>query len=391
MPWPDNVTLNVRIGFGSGPLATSPTWTNVTADVRAVTLTRGRSATRRPFDPGTGTIVLDNTAGTYDPNNTASTHAGNLKLGTPISIQAVHSATTYDLFYGFVSRWPLLFDKPSESTVPIEITEAHAIARRTKLTAVTYTEQTTDERIAAILDDVAWPAAWRSLDAGTIDKVAAQTYTGDAGRLIDDTVDAEQGYFWLTGDGTATFTHRIGYENATAAATFGASGHDYSAPTFVYDDDQLVNDAAVTGADDNTQTATDTTSITDHGRSTSQNSTISSDTIHSAPYALNVAEWLVGVNKDIDVRITSFTIYPDKAATLWPQALGRELGDVVNVEYTPPAGDTLDQDVRIESIRHEIRPAHWQTTYGCATLATFETQTYWTLGTDLLGTGTRLA
>ena len=54
MGWQEHVTLKVRIGFGSGPLATGPTFTDVAAsthnDVRDVLISRGRGSVHETFD-----------------------------------------------------------------------------------------------------------------------------------------------------------------------------------------------------------------------------------------------------------------------------------------------------------------------------------------------------
>jgi hypothetical protein len=46
MTWSSVVTLLVEFGFGSGPLATTPSFTDVVSDVRGMTITRGRSSVR---------------------------------------------------------------------------------------------------------------------------------------------------------------------------------------------------------------------------------------------------------------------------------------------------------------------------------------------------------
>lgn len=396
MTWFNDVTLEVSLGFGSGPFATAPTWTNIYSDVRWLEIRRGRNNVQRPFDAGTGRIIVDNTDGDFDPNNSTSPYAGNLKLGTPVRIRATYSAVTHNVFRGYVSRWPLTFEQPNESHAALEITETFALVRRASLAETSYSQQSTDARIGAILDDVGWPAAWRDLETGVTDQVAALTFTGRAGSLLDDTVDAEQGQLFQAKDGDITFYNRVHYTGASAGVTFTDTGAGlaYANPEFRYDDDLLVNEAYVTGADGLQRSATDATSITTYGPSAEGVSVITNDTILSAPYALNIAEWLVLRYKDApaDVRIGGFTLYPQaNPSGLYPQALGRELGDGVNLEYTPPAGDTFDQDVRIDSISHDISPGVWVTRFGCDRFTTIETQQYWILGTSQLGNTTRLA
>jgi hypothetical protein len=339
-------------------------------------------------------LVIDNTDGEYDPNNSGATHYGDLNLGTPVRIRATYNAVTYGLFFGHVSRWPLAYETPNEARIELEVTEGLAIIRRFHLEAQAYSEESVDTRIGNILDDVGWPAPPRDLDTAVTDKVAAITYTGTAGGLLDQVVDAEQGTLFMAGDRAVTFYNRVHYSSATAVATFSDDGADipYSDPELAYTDDLLVNDSTVTGADGVAASASDATSIATYGPSPSDLGTIDNEVIHSEPYALGVAEWLVAKYKDIAVQVVGLTIWPQKApSTIWPQALGRDLGDVVNVEFTPPNSDTLDQDVRIEQITHEVTPGFWRTSFGVYPLASIETNDYWILGTSQLGTGTVLA
>jgi hypothetical protein len=387
MGWQEHVTLKVRFGFGSGPLAVSPSFTDVAAstfeDVRDVIISRGRGSVHETFDAGVADITLDNRVGRYDPNNTGSTFDPNLKLGTPVSIQGVHSGTTDDLFYGHISRWSLDYpDVASDAVAHIEVTENSAVLRTTLIQASTFAEESSDTRIGNILDDVSWPAGARSLETGAAD-TAAGTFTGESQDLIDQTVEAEQGQFFIAKNGDATLLNRITFSGTTSQAIFGptSTDFDYTEIAPVYDDDELINLAEITGSTGDAVTASDSTSITNHGEHSFQTSNSS---IIGEPGALNVAETLVIRNRDIVTRVTEFTIEPQQSTALWPEILGRELQDVITVKVDPPGtGTTLDQDVAVESIQHEIVGGHWRTTYGCHPLTTFELSTdIWILGTS---------
>ena len=386
------VTLHVELGLGSGPLAASPSWTAVSSDVRRIKIGRGRSSVHQTFDSGTATITLDNLDGDYDPNNTSSPHSPNLKLGTPFRIRVVYLFTSYDLFRGHITGWPLNYPESGlDAVAVIEATENLSLLRTTRLDQ-TYSEESTRVRIGAILDDVSWPASDRDLDNSLV-RAAGITYTGDARTLLDDTVEAEQGHLFVAGNGDLTFKDRISFSAATSQATFGQGGGElkYREITPLYDDDLLINFAGITASAGDQQIASDSTSISDHGE---RSYTSSNDSIVTANDALNVAEWVVGKNKDVTVRVTGFVIQPQSDPTnLWPQVIERELTDLVTVKWDPPgAGDTLNQIVAIQSISHIITPATWTTTYSCHPLSTFDTNDYWVLGTsDDLDTNTVLA
>ena len=393
MVWPDNVTPTVEIGLTKGPLEVVSVWTDITTDVRGIITNRGRSSINTEFDAGTLTVLLDNRLAVYDPNNTSGTHSPNLKLGVPIRVQMVHNSITYDQFYGHIDDWALDYDAHPDATVTLTCLDNMALLRTGQLTDVTYSEESSDTRLGNILDDIGWPAGARSLDAGASLVAAVTSYTGPAAPLITQLLKAEVGHLYVAGDGDATFKNRTAFSALTSQATYDpGTSLDYEEITLSYDKDTLYNEATVTGQTGSAQTATDTTSETDHGPHSFP--TGNDEAIISAAYALNVAEWIVGVHKDVAVRITGFEVHPEKdQANLYPEVLGRELLELVTVKYDPPgAGDTLDQVVAIQSVAHTIIPGSFVTTYTCFPLSTFETTDYWVLGTaDDLDTNTILA
>ncbi len=390
--WSGAVTLFIELDVtGNGPLAATPVWTDVTSYVRSMNINRGRGSVHSEFDAGSLTLVLSNLDGRFDPNNSSSPYNPNLKLGIPVRIQAQYLTTTYDLFRGHVDVWPL--DYPAsgiDAIVTLECAENLALIRGDELTAQAYSKETTDTRLGNILDDVGWPAADRSLDVG-VTEVTAQTYTGSPSKLVSELVEAEQGNFYIAGDGDATFKNRVAQSSTTSQATYDPGTNlGYTTVSLLYDDDTLINKVSVTGLAGAVQLASDPTSISDHGpaRFASTNNSLIGE-----PDALNVAEWVVGRNKDVVVRVVGFDVHPHSDPTnLWPEVLGRELLELVTVKVNPPgAGDTLDQVVAIESVQHSVTPGTWVTTYTCLPLSAFETQDYWVLGTSLLNTTTVLA
>lgn len=393
MSWADDVDLDFDFGYGSGPLAASPTWVDKSTYIRMTTITRGRSSVTQTFSAGTTTAQANNRDGEFDPGNTSATNQ--LGIGTPVRIQATHGVTTYDLFRGHVSRVPLSYPEgeTGDATATVEIIENTGILRSTRLSEQSYSEESTDTRVDNILDDASWPAGARDLDTG-VASAAGITFTGNAGELIDATAEAEQGQFFIAKNGDATFHNRTAQSSVSSAATFNpASNLGYDDPVeVVWDTDLIINKAEVTGATGDPQTASDATSIDDHGEAAYDSA---NESIVGAPAALNVAEWIVAKYKDVAPRLPSgLRIYPQKdPANLWPEVLGRELRDVITVVFDPPgSGDTLSRDFAIEGIQHEITAGLWVTTYNIHPLAAFETADYWILGTsDDLGTDTVLA
>lgn len=386
-----DVSVTVEAGFGSGPFATSISWTDISSYVRSAWWSRGRPSVQQDFPAGTGELVLDNSDGRFHPWNTGSAYSPDVTVGVPIRIRATYSATTYGQFFGYVRSW----DGPSpnkEELVTVPLTERWSRLVGKKVSA-SFSAASTDTRVGDILDEAGWPSADRSLESGVAAVAAIDVQAQSVLQLLRDTAEAEQGQIFQDADGNAVFKNRVAASSASSAATFGpgASELTYTDVSTVTDDDLLFNEALITGADGSEQSATDATSIAAQGPNTYDST---NDSIVGAPAALNVAEWIVGKYAGTQTRILPITIDPAGDPTnLWPEVLARELRDVITVKVTyDHASVTLSQAVSVEQIKHSFQSGGvWTVTYGCAPLSDLEQTDFWVLGTSALGSGTVLA
>lgn len=103
--WRDGVTWYVEVGFDSAPLASTISWTDISADVRAISLTRGRTAEFDTFATGSLSVTLSNASRKYDPLYSSGTYYGKLTPNRAVRVRAAYSGTTYDVWYGYVDNW----------------------------------------------------------------------------------------------------------------------------------------------------------------------------------------------------------------------------------------------------------------------------------------------
>jgi len=105
--WPD---LKVSIAFVSDPLATSPTWVDVSAYVRladGVTIRRGGSGDPdQPDHAGFLGLTLSNRDRRFDPYHSTGPYYGYLTPKRQIKVEAVWATVTYPMFYGWVTGFP---------------------------------------------------------------------------------------------------------------------------------------------------------------------------------------------------------------------------------------------------------------------------------------------
>lgn len=106
MPIP---TITVEVAFASTPLATSPTWTDVTTYVRnspGIRISRGRASESSTFSAGQLSLTFDNRDRRFDPLHASGPYFGNLTPRKQIRVRANWQGTDFTLFRGFVAGWP---------------------------------------------------------------------------------------------------------------------------------------------------------------------------------------------------------------------------------------------------------------------------------------------
>ena len=98
-------TLSVEAAFGTDPLTTPGSWTDITPYVREVSIRRGRVHELEVTQAGECVVRLANTDRRFDPTHASGPYYGNLRPMTRIRVRATHASTTYDLFTGYVEDW----------------------------------------------------------------------------------------------------------------------------------------------------------------------------------------------------------------------------------------------------------------------------------------------
>jgi hypothetical protein len=169
----------------------------------------------------------------------------------------------------------------------------------------------------------------------------------------------------LTGTPAAGVFLHAGYSSIIAGpATAAATELAYEEIQRPDDDATMANDIQATIAgSSNLQEAKDTASIT---RFLFPRSYARPDLILQAdPDAANWAQYVLAISKNDEARFDSLTIHADADPdNLFPQVLGRDIGDRIQVWRRPPGMTAIAKDCFISSITHEITVDSWMTTWG---------------------------
>jgi hypothetical protein len=105
-------TVTVEVAFATQPMATTPTWTDVTAYVlgrEGITRTWGRPDEFSDIQPSVLSLTLNNTDGRFTRGLASSPYYPNVRNGRRIRVSALRSAVTYRRFDGHVNEWPTLW------------------------------------------------------------------------------------------------------------------------------------------------------------------------------------------------------------------------------------------------------------------------------------------
>lgn len=403
-------TITVEIAWSTDPLATTPTWTDVSTYVGGFDCRRGRENNLALVGVGAASLRLDNRDLRFDPLNTGGAYYPNVKPRRKVRISAVYSAVTYYLFTGYLERMPPDWRKPGYTEIQAEARDGFSILALANLPAASYPAELTSARIGRVLDAISWPtgASHRNLDTGLSTVVAATITDGQTTALdhLQQVADSELGLCFIDGQGRFTFHNRqhrfdtVG--DYTSLATLGDGGGgelDWDEIGPDYDIDRIVNQWAVTPDSGSAIVANDSTSQTNYGLRSRGRTLLISDVNE----ATDQANFLLAQTKDPVLRFDRLVLRPSHVAAgslqdnLYAQALGREIGDRVTVKARPPgAGYTISQECWIEGIQHKVEDQQWETTFllnPCD--PTMQTGAgYWILDDStysVLGTSTRLA
>ena len=127
--------LDVYLALGADITADPSTWTwntDITSYVYrrdgGIVITRGRQNEQTQSEPSYCTLQLNNRDGRFSRLNPTGAYYGSLTKNTPIRVRANPGGGLVTRFVGFVSEWPVRWDKSgNDFWVPIR---ADGVLRR---------------------------------------------------------------------------------------------------------------------------------------------------------------------------------------------------------------------------------------------------------------------
>jgi len=349
--------------------------------IKDLSTTRGSTRVESPvirYEPGHAKVVLNNTDRRFDPTNlhgpyiSVDTGKSQVTARRPLRISAEWRGTTYPVFTGYVDIWDIDWVADVYSHVTVNSTDGFKILKNTRRVGFEFPEYDRDlpgARANRILDSAGWGTFQRVIDTGNT-PMPATYLSGSALDELQGVAESEIGELYMDALGRVVFRGRHALiQDARSNSTQFEFGTfvDQPAPVELKlntDDATYWNEAKVTRLNGvSEQFYEDVPSkIEYHGSKTFERSGL---WLRADSTAHGYASWIVFISRDPEVRFDAITIYPMKDPdVLFPQVLGREIGDRIRITRRPPGGGLpISREVFIRGISHQVGQASWKTTF----------------------------
>lgn len=357
-------------------------WTDVTTYVRAVSTSRGFSRGTAGWQGGSATVVLDNQDGRFSPANLDGPYVTGdvtqIRPLRPIRIRATYDGTMYPVWRGYVTEWRESWMGGANAdalvTLPCEDEWSRLAVIDGMEVSPVGSGESSGARVHRILD-FAGHSGDRNVDVGE-NTLQATTLASDVLAELELTTDSEGGALFIGAAGEVVFSGRLALieddRSILSQATFGDDLADelpYAEAEVRYDADLVLNEASFTRVGGSAQNVSDATSRSLYGISRDTRTDLICETDGQA---LALAQWVIQQYKDPELRFTRITITPRRDPTsLYPQALGREVRDLITVLRRPPGSFTIERPCHISGISHEITADNWVTTFELWSASTY--------------------
>ena len=217
----DDAFYGVLDTAGRGTLG-GLTFVDLTSLVENVSITRGRSRQLDQFNAGTAVIAFDNASQVLNPSNTASPYYPFVLPRCPVQILA----NGIPIYTGLITDWNLDYDISNQDMMYASCSDQFTVLANQNLNAVATTVQASGTRINTVLDlpEINYQGA-RAIDTGS-STLGAYAISQDTNCLnyLQLVNTSEQGYVFMSANGTLTFKGRSSVLNPVADATFNTNG-----------------------------------------------------------------------------------------------------------------------------------------------------------------------
>jgi len=359
---------------------------DLTSMVQSVSITRGRNREMEQFNGGTAQMQIYDPTRLLDPLNTASTYYPYVAPRQPVQILAGGVI----IYTGFVTDWDLNYGYTTSANVTtVACADAFTVLANQNMNAVTPSAESSSARVAYVLTlpEVVYQGPY-SVGTGS-STLGAFAITAGTNVLtyLQNVATSEQGYLFISANGTLTFTGRSAVLNPVSSIAFvdtGSGGIPYMSLMNQYGDELLYNYVQTRSPADpaNPSTTSDATSIAlyqaqQYSKLDLLNSTVSE--------VAALGNYVLGKYKNPVLRFTGVTVQlAALSAANQTTALSTDLTRIASVQKSYSVGSpaSVTQTLIVSGIKHSITPGSHVVEY------TFESTTqgaFFTLDDAIFG------
>ena len=382
-------TIEAIINFSTGPsfaqamiLDTGILDTNILADstavivdvsdqISSIQIKRGRNAQADQFQTGTLSLRIVDQAGNFNPLNTSGPYYGLLNPMVKIQINAVSLGVTYPLYSGFITSFTTTSPSKALDDVVytmIDAVDAFRLAQMAQITTVAGSSSgdLSGTRINQILDQIAWPASMRDVDAGQTTVQANSNAAATALASMQKIELAEYGALYVDASGSFVFQDR----EVTAGSVGGAAtvfaddgtGIPYFNAVWRLDDTLIYNSANITRTGGTAQVATNAASIAKYFEHSYNQTNMMMET---DAVALDYALAYVASRAETSIRCDAITLdlYRANYAAGILAAMELDYFDNVTISTTQPGASTLTKTLQVFGVAYAISPNSFKVTF----------------------------
>ena len=352
-----------RNQLGTGILGGTQ-FADLTYLVESVTITRGRNRQLDQFNAGTATVVFDNSSRILDPLNESSPYwqgapynATGVLPRNPIVI----SSNGIPIYTGLITDWNLAYDiQPNGDRMYAQCSDAFTVLANQALNQVTPARQLSSDRVNTVLNysEIDYQGA-RSIGTGS-SYLGAYQIDQDTEVLnyLQQVTTSEQGYLYMSANGTLTFKGRSAVLNPVSGATFNTTGTGLPMQSIEnqFGDELLYNYIITQSPAGAVQTTSSATSIAAFQTQQYAVTNLLNDT--TAEVAA-LGNYLLGKYKDPILRFTGIsTELTALDATNQNICLTLDLTSIATVvmAYSTGTPATVTQTLIVSGVSHNITP-----------------------------------
>ena len=359
------------------------TMVDLTSIVESVNITRGRSRQLDQFNAGTATIAFDNSSQILNPSNTSSPYYPFILPRCPVQVLA----NGVPIYTGLVTDWNLDYDISNEDMMYASCSDQFTVLANQALNAVTPSAQASGARINTVLSysEINYQGA-RAIDTGS-STLGAYAISQDTNVLnyLQQINTSEQGYLFMSANGTLTFKGRSSVLNPVAGATFNTDGTGLPYQTLInqYGDELLYNYIITQSPAGAVQTTSNATSIAQYqAQQYALTDLLNSTTSEVA----GLGNYLLGKYQNPVLRFTGLSTQMAALSTTNQNiVLGLDLTSICTVvkNFVTGTPATETQTLIVSGVSHNITPGSHIISF---TFESTDQNQYMTLNDAIFGT-----